>query len=304
MAPKIHPPAVVHPGAELGEDVEIGPYSVVGSDVRIGDRTRVGAQVVIDGVAVLGEDNVIIGQASLGGAPQDLSYRGEETRLEIGDRNTIREFVTINRGTVKGGGVTRVGNDCLLMACCHVAHDCHIEDDVILGNNVLLAGHVFVRRKANVSGAAAAHHFVTIGAHAYVGGLTRIIQDVPPFMILEGHPSRVRGVNKIGLARSGISEEQIAELGMAYRELFRSKEPRKQVVERLRETTDSESLVTELLESLARTELGDKGRYRESLRAEFQAEGEKLIFAAPRRERAEEARSVDASAATPRPATR
>jgi UDP-N-acetylglucosamine acyltransferase len=304
MAPKIHPTAVIHGGAELGVDVEIGPYTVVGRDVRIGDRTRVGALVVIDGVVAIGEDNVIVGQASLGAAPQDLSYRGEETRLEIGDRNTIREYVTINRGTVKGGGVTRVGSDCLLMACCHVAHDCHIEDEVILGNNVLLAGHVYVCRRANVSGAAAAHHFVTIGAHAYVGGLTRVIQDVPPFMILEGHPSRVRGVNKIGLARGGVDDAAIAELGTAYRELFRSKEPRRQVVERLRETTAKESLVTELLEALARTELGDKGRYRESLRAEFQAAGEKLIFAAPRREAAGTARSAQPNPPAVRPAPR
>ena len=295
MAPKIHPTAVIQPGAEIGTDVEIGPYSIVGPKVRIGDGTRVGAQVVLDGSLTIGEENVIVGQASLGGTPQDLSYEGEDTRLEIGDRNTIREFVTVNRGTVKGGGVTRIGSNCLLMACCHVAHDCDIEDDVILGNNVLLAGHVYVKRRANVSGAAAAHHFVTIGQNAYVGGLTRVVQDVPPFMILEGHPSRVRGVNKIGLTRSGYGEDEIAELGVAYRELFRSKEPRRQVVERLRETTSGSKLVAELLESLEKTELGDKGRYRESLRAEFRAAGEKLIFAAPRRESA----TTEAPAPTP-----
>lgn len=285
MALKIHPTAVIQSGAELGEDVEIGPYSTIGSKVRIGDRTRIGAQVVIEGVATIGEDNSIVGQASLGGPPQDLSYRGEETRLEVGDRNTIREFVTVNRGTVKGGGVTRIGSDCLLMACCHVAHDCHLEDEVILGNNVLLAGHVFVGRRANVSGAAAAHHFVTIGNNAYVGGLTRMVQDVPPFMIVEGHPSRIRGVNKIGLQRSGVTEEEIEALSIAYRQIFRAKEPRKQVVERMRRTASGSGLVAQLLDSLARTELGAKGRYRESLREEFLREGEKLIFAAPRRER-------------------
>lgn len=318
MAPKIHPTAVVHSGSELGDDVEIGPYSTVGPNVSIGAGTRVGAgvlidgdvtigrgnsiggHVVFDGVVTIGEENTIVGQASLGGAPQDLSYRGEDTRLEIGDRNTIREFVTVNRGTVKGGGVTRIGSNCLLMACCHVAHDCDIEDDVILGNNVLLAGHVYVKRRANVSGAAAAHHFVTIGQNAYVGGLTRIIQDVPPFMILEGHPSRVRGVNKIGLTRSGFPEEEIAALGVAYREIFRSKEPRRQVVERLR-ASNSSQLVSELLDALALTERGDKGRHRESLRAEFRAAGERLIFAAPRLETArtddgKPARSVERAA--------
>lgn len=285
MAPRIHPTAVIQEGAELGAEVEVGPYSTIGGSVRIGDRTRIGAQVVIEGAVTIGEDNVIVGQASLGGPPQDLSYRGEDTRLEMGARNTIREFVTINRGTVKGGGVTRIGSDCLLMACCHVAHDCHLEDKVILGNNVLLAGHVFVGTRANVSGAAAAHHFVTIGSHAYVGGLSRLVQDVPPFMIVEGHPSRVRGVNKIGLQRAEFGGDEIEELSQAYRRIFRSKEARKLVVERFRAENPRGELVVELLEALSRTELGAKGRYRESLREEFQREGEKLIFAAPRRQR-------------------
>jgi len=278
MATKIHPTAVIHTGAELGADVELGPYTVVGASVRVGDRTRIGPQVVIDGVATLGEDNVIFGQASLGNAPQDLSYRGEPTCLEIGDRNTIREFVTINRGTVKGGGVTRIANDCLLMACSHVAHDCELEDGVILGNNVLLAGHVFVCRHANISGAAAAHHFVTIGAHAYVGGLTRLVQDVPPFMIAEGHPSRVRGVNVIGLQRAGFEEREVEALRAAYRRIYRSGEPRKQVLEALCEDAGTEDAVLHLLESLQRTELGAKGRYRESLREEFARAGEELIL--------------------------
>ena len=142
MATKIHETAVIAPGAELGIDVEIGPYTSVGPRVRIGDRTKVGAQVVIDGVTRIGEDNLIVGQAALGGPPQDLSYQSEPTMLTMGDRNTIREFVTINCGTIKGGGVTQVGSDCLFMACCHVAHDCEIEDRVLMGNNVLLAGHV------------------------------------------------------------------------------------------------------------------------------------------------------------------
>src|SRR5262245_41792477 len=151
MSAKIHPTAVVDRRAELGQDVEVGPYTVLGPGVTVGDRTRIGPQVVIDGVTEIGEDNRIVGQASLGGPPQDLSYKGEATRLVIGSRNTIREFVTINRGTVKGGGITRVGNGCLLMACCHVAHDCELRDRIIMGNNVLLAGHVLVEEQSNVS---------------------------------------------------------------------------------------------------------------------------------------------------------
>ncbi len=280
MATKIHPTAVIQPGAELGVNVDIGPYTVVGPRVKIGDRTRIGPQVVIDGVATLGADNVIFGQANLGGAPQDLSYQGEDTCLRIGAGNTIREFVTINRGTVKGGGVTRIGDGCLLMACSHVAHDCHLEDGVILANNVLLAGHVFVGRKANVSGAAAAHHFVTIGALAYVGGLTRLVQDVPPFMIVEGHPSRVRNVNTIGLQRAGYEEDEIESLKAIHRQVFRSGEPRRQVLERLRSELPpgDGGRAGELIEALHRTEMGSKGRYRESLRDEFAKAGAELIL--------------------------
>jgi UDP-N-acetylglucosamine acyltransferase len=279
MTVKIHPTAVIAPGAELGVDVEIGPYSVVGPRVVIGDRTRVGAQVVIDGVTRLGEDNVIVGQASLGGAPQDLSYKGEPTRLEIGDRNTIREFVTINRGTIKGGGVTRIGDNCLLMACCHVAHDCELKNRIIMGNNVLLAGHVLVEEQANISGGAAAHHFVTIGSYAYVGGMTRMVQDVPPYMILEGHPSRVRGVNVIGLQRGGFPEEEIELLRNAFRRIYRSGSPRRRTLDELKGEAAGSPLLADLVRSLENTENGAKGRYRESLREQFARAGAERILA-------------------------
>lgn len=278
MSSKIHATAVVAPGAELGTDVEIGPYCVVGERVSIGDRTKIGPQVVIDGVTRIGEENLIVGQASLGGAPQDLSYRGEPTRLEIGDRNTIREFVTINRGTVKGGGTTRIGSGCLLMACCHVAHDCELGDRIIMGNNVLLAGHVRVEEQANVSGGAAAHHFVTIGAYAYVGGMTRMVQDVPPYMILEGHPSRVRGVNVIGLQRGGFGEDQVEPLRIAFRRIYRSGNPRRRTLEELRAELGDAGLVGHLIRSLEATEAGAKGRHRESLREAFAREGAERIL--------------------------
>ncbi len=277
MSTKIHPTAVIAPGAELGVDVEIGPHTVIGDSVVIEDGTRIGPQVVIEGVTHIGRDNIIFGQASLGGAPQDLSYRDEPTRLTIGNSNTIREFVTINRGTVKGGGVTSVGNHCLLMACCHVAHDCELSDRVILGNNVLLAGHVLVENFANISGAAAAHHFATIGAYAYVGGLTRINHDVPPFMILEGHPSRVRNVNSVGLARQGFTKEEIEPLQQAFRKIYRSGEPRARILESLKTESTGSPLVKQLVEALQRNELGAKGRYRESLREEFARLGAERI---------------------------
>jgi UDP-N-acetylglucosamine acyltransferase len=275
---KIHPTAVIAPGAELGVDVEIGPYCVVGSQVRIGDRTRIGPQVVIDGVTTIGEDNLIVGQAGLGGPPQDLSYKGEPTQLSIGDRNTIREFVTINRGTVKGGGLTRIGSDCLLMACSHVAHDCDLRDRIIMANNVMLAGHVFVGENANISGGSAAHHFVTIGAFAYVGGMTRMVQDVPPYMILEGHPSRVRGVNKIGLARGGQPADQIEALETAFRRIYRSGNTRKQTLDELKHEFGHVALVMSLVSALEDTEKGAKGRYRESRREEFLRQGQERIL--------------------------
>lgn len=278
MHEKIHPTAVVHPLARLGRDVEIGPSCVIGPDVTIGDRTKIGPQVVIDGVTRIGADNLIVGQAALGGPPQDLSYRGEPTLLEIGDRNTIREFVTMNRGTVKGGGVTRIGNDNMLMACCHVAHDCELRDRIILANGVLLAGHVLVEENANVSGGAAAHHFVTIGAYAYIGGMSRMVQDVPPFMILEGHPSRVRGVNVIGLQRGGIPESDIEDLREAFKRIWRSGDPRSKTLDDLRAQYAQSGPVMRLVRELEQTDTGAKGRYRESLRAEFMRVGQERLL--------------------------
>ncbi len=277
MATKIHPTAVIDRGAELGKDVEIGPYTIVGANVKIGDETRIGPQVVIEGVTRIGSRNRIVGQASLGGPPQDFSYRGEPTMLEIGNDNLIREFVTINRGTVKGGAVTRVGDSCLFMACSHVAHDCILEDKVILANNVMLAGHVLIGKGANISGGVGAHHFCTVGEYSYVGGLTRIEHDVPPYMIVEGHRSRVRNVNLVGLQRAGFSEEEIESLRAAYRKLFRSSTPRAQAVEELRLAGEVPEIVQRLMQSLERTEAGKRGRYRESLREDFAREGAALI---------------------------
>ncbi len=278
MGTQIHPTAVIAAGAELGEDVVIGPYAVMGACVRIGDRTRIGAQVVIDGVTTVGRDNRIVGQASIGGPPQDFSYGGEPTHCEIGDRNTIREFVTINRGTVKGGGLTRVGSDCLFMACCHIAHDCDIRDHVIMGNNVMMAGHVLVEEYANIAGAAGAHHFVTVGKYAYVGGMTRMVRDAPPYMIVEGHHSRVRGVNVIGLQRAGMSEDDCTGLRQAFKRLYRTGTAIRSVLEELREERHENELVRHLVEAMTNTELGLKGRYRESMREEFARLGVRRIL--------------------------
>ncbi|MCB9915783.1 MAG: acyl-ACP--UDP-N-acetylglucosamine O-acyltransferase [Planctomycetes bacterium] len=277
MATKIHPTAVVDRRAELGSGVEVGPYSILGARVTVGDDTIIGPQVVIEGVTTIGARNRIVGQASLGGPPQDFSYKGEPTELAVGDDNLIREFVTINRGTVKGGAITRVGSSCLLMACSHVAHDCQLEDKVILANNVMLAGHVLIGRGANISGGVGAHHFCTVGEFAYVGGLTRLERDVPPFMVVEGHRARVRNVNSVGLMRNGFDEDEVESLKDAFRLLFRSRKPLAQAMAELRHSEGQSPSVRHLLESLERTERGKRGRYRESLREEFAREGAERI---------------------------
>jgi len=279
MTTTIHSTAVVHPQARLGVDIEVGPYSIIGPTVEIGDRTKIGPHVVIGGVTRIGSDNRIVGQASIGGEPQDISYRGEPTLVEIGDGNMVREFVTINRGTQKGGALTKVGSGCLLMACSHIAHDCLIEDKVILANNVMLAGHVHVETGANISGAVGAHHFVTVGSYAYVGGMTRIEHDVPPFMIVEGRRSRVRNVNIIGLQRAEFAEGDIDQLRRVFKRLYRSGAPQAHVIEELKADMNTPDIVMRLVESLQRTERGKKGRWRESLREEFSRQGAERLAA-------------------------
>ena len=277
MSQQIHHTAQVADSAELGDGVVIGPSAIIGPDVRIGDRTRIGPLVVVDGHTTIGEDNVIVGQASLGAAPQDLSYRGEPTMLEIGDRNTIREFVSINRGTVKGGGVTRIGSDNLIMACCHVAHDCELEDNIVLSNSTGLAGHVRVGRNANISGMCGIVHFVSIGEFAFLAGMTRLARDVPPYMIIEGHEGRVRGVNAVGLARGGVEESDQMALRGAYRRLFRGDTPQSAVLEEMRAEQHDSDLVRRLVAAMSEMEGAVRGRVREGQRDDFMRVGRKLM---------------------------
>jgi len=258
--------AVVHPKAELAPDVEVGPFCYVGPDAVIGAGTVLHNGATVVGHTRLGERNVLYPHACIGTPPQDITYRGEPTRVVIGDDNVLRECVTIHRGTTKENKVTRVGSRCYLMACAHVAHDCLVEDDVILGNNVLIGGHVHVEARVNINGGAAVHPFTTIGRLAYVGGLTRIVQDVPPFMIVEGHPSRVRGINAVGLRRAGISEEVMQAMGKAYRRIYRRGRPRAEVLEEMEKEEGWGEEVRYLCAALRATSSGRHGRYRESLR--------------------------------------
>ncbi len=265
---KIHPTAVISPSAELADDVEVGPYSFIGPNVKLGLGTVIRNNVTIEGKTRIGNNNWIHANAVLGSVPQDLRHKGEETALIVGDGNRIREFVTINTGTVRGGGRTVVGDENLFMACSHIAHDCIVGDHTILGNNVLLAGHVRVESYAVMNGAAACNHFTTVGYLCYVGGLSRIVHDVPPFTIVEGHPSEVRGLNRVGLERHGYSDEQITALKKAFKVIFKKDLTQHKAIEEVESGGPLTSEVRRLITFLREKERGSRGRAREALRNE------------------------------------
>ncbi|MCK4536070.1 MAG: acyl-ACP--UDP-N-acetylglucosamine O-acyltransferase [Desulfuromonadales bacterium] len=218
----IHPSAIIHPSAEIAEDVTIGPFSIVGEEVKIASGTVVGSHVVIDRWTEIGEDNQIFQFASIGAAPQDLKYQGEETFLKIGNRNRIREFVTLNRGTPGGGGITTIGDDNLFMAYSHVAHDCLVGEQVILANGATLAGHVEVENFAILGGLVAVHQFCRIGSHTMISGGAMVSQDILPYTVAQGDRAKMMGLNLVGLKRRGLSKETIRGIKQAYRLLFRA----------------------------------------------------------------------------------
>jgi UDP-N-acetylglucosamine acyltransferase len=230
----IHPLAFVDPAARLGDGVKVGPFAVIGPGVEIGDGTEVGAGAQIQGPTKIGRENRIYPQAAIGFDPQDLKFQGEEVRLEIGDRNQFREFCTVHRGTSKGGGITRVGNDSLFMAYTHIAHDCQVGSRIVFANNATLAGHVEVHDDANVSAFSSVHQFCRVGRHAYVGGYTVATMDALPFVKTVGQKPACYGLNSIGLKRKGVSAETIRKLEAAYRILVRSRLPTPKAVEQIR----------------------------------------------------------------------
>jgi UDP-N-acetylglucosamine acyltransferase len=218
----IDPRAIVSPKAELAPDVTVGPYTVIGDDVVIGAGTWIGPHAVINGPTTLGAGNRIFQFASIGAAPQDLKYKGEPTRLVIGERNVFREFTTINRGTAGGGGVTTIGSDNLFMAYTHVAHDCHVGSRVVMANYATLAGHVEVGDWVIMGGYAGIHQFTKVGAHAFLGNNAAVTRDVPPYLMVVGSPAVPHSINSEGLKRRGFTPEQIRNLKNAYRVLYRS----------------------------------------------------------------------------------
>jgi UDP-N-acetylglucosamine acyltransferase len=217
----IHASAIVDPKAQLETSVSVGPYAVIGPHVRIGARTSIGAHTVVEGHTTLGSDNRVFQFASIGGPPQDKKYGGEPTRLEIGNGNTIREFVTINTGTVQDVGTTRLGDDNWIMAYVHIAHDCQLGSHLILANAVQLAGHVHLGDWVFLGGLSGVHQFVRVGAHAMTGFQTRLAQDLPPFVTAAGNPAQTQGINQEGLRRRGYTAERIAQVKQMHKLLYR-----------------------------------------------------------------------------------
>ena len=231
----IHPTAVVASGAELAADVEVGPYAVIGAEVRVGSGTYIGSHVVIEGKTTIGEKNRIFQFASLGAIPQDLKYHGEPTTLTIGNGNQIREFTTMHIGTEGGGGLTSVGDDNLFMNFSHVAHDCHVGNRVIFANGATLAGHVVIEDFVIVGGLAAVHQFVRLGESSMLGGGAMVVQDVPPFCVVQGDRAGLVGLNVEGMRRRRIPDGEVRALRAAYRTIFRSGITLKDGVKKLRD---------------------------------------------------------------------
>lgn len=252
----IHPTAIISPGATLGSEPEIGPYCVIEEGVRLGDRCKLHSHVVIHGHTEIGDDNEFFPFSAIGIKSQDLKYAGEPTTLIVGDRNVFRENTTVHRGTT-AETPTRVGSDNLFLAYSHIAHDCQVGHHVILSNNGTLAGHVRVDDHAIISGLTAVHQFCRVGAHSITGGISKIVQDIPPFTIVDGNPASVRGINQVGLQRRGFSDEDLRALRTAYKRLFLKKDTNlAEAIARLDPALSANARVGELLDFIKTSERG------------------------------------------------
>jgi len=252
----IHQTAIIDPSAKIADDVEIGPYSIIGANVEIDSGTWVGPHVVINGPTKIGKDNRIFQFASIGEEPQDLKYNGEETTLEVGDRNTIREYVTFNRGTPEDVGVTRVGSDNLFMAYSHVAHDCQVGDHVIFANAASVAGHVHVGDHAILGGFTAVHQFTHIGAHSFSGLGTIVNRDIPPYVIVAGNHAQAYGLNKNGLKRRGFDSPTIRALQKAYMLVIKGRKKRDEIQDDLDKLMNEFAEVKKMIEFIDASERG------------------------------------------------
>ncbi len=252
----IHPTAIVHPEAQLDDSVEVGPYAIIGKKVTIGKGTKIGSHAVIDPYVTIGSDCMVFQFAAIGGIPQAIRFEGEETYVKIGNKTVIREFVTVHRGTAFGGGLTEIGEENLLMAYTHVAHDCKTGCQVIMANNATLAGHITIGDFVTVGGLVAVHQFVRIGDFAYVGGKSAVVKDIPPYVIASGDRAELHGLNKVGLKRRGVSDETLRILKKAYRIVFRIGLTRNEALERLSAEVEQIPEVVRFIEFLKSSERG------------------------------------------------
>ncbi len=248
--------AVVDPSARIAADVEVGPFAIIGADVEIGPGCRIGPHAVVNGPTVMGRDNRVFQFASIGEGPQDLSYKGEPTRLEIGDRNIFRECVTVHRGTTKDKGVTRIGSDNMFLAYSHVGHDCVVGNHCVLSNTVGLAGHVELGDWVNLSAYSGVHQFCKVGSHAFLANNTAATYDIPPYVTAEGRPAVPRIVNEIGLQRRGFTPEQIRNIRNAFRVLYRSGLKLAEAVDKLKELARTQPEIRIFVEFIERSERG------------------------------------------------
>jgi UDP-N-acetylglucosamine acyltransferase len=246
--------AVISPQAQIAADVDVGPFSVIGADVEIGPGTWIGPHAVINGPTRIGAGNKIFQFASLGDAPQDKKYKGEPTRLEVGDRNVFRECVTVNRGTTHGAGVTRIGDDNLLMAYAHVAHDCQLGDKIVMSNCATLGGHVEIGDWVIMGGLSAVHQFTKVGAHCFIANNAAVTRDVPPYVMAVGQPAEPHSVNSEGLKRRGFTAEQILNIRRAYRLLYRSGLKLKAAMEQLETVAVTQLEIRPFVEFIKRSE--------------------------------------------------
>jgi UDP-N-acetylglucosamine acyltransferase len=252
----IHPSAIIDPGARLGEGVSVGPYAVIGAEVELGDGCVVGPHCVISGPARIGRNNRFYAQCAIGGDPQDKKFAGERTELVIGEGNTFREFVTVNRGTGNGGSLTRIGDDNLFLAYVHIAHDCQVGSHTVFSNNATLAGHVTVEDWVIMSGFAGVHQFCRIGEHAFVGMGCLVNGDVPPYVMVADKYAEPRGINAEGLKRRGFDGERIAAIKRAYRAVYMSGKPLAEAKQELAESAQDSGDVRRMLEFIERSERG------------------------------------------------
>lgn len=252
----IHPTAIVDETARVAADCEIGPYSIIGAEVELGAGTVIGPHVVVKGPTTIGKNNRIFQFASVGEDPQDLKYAGERTELHMGDNNIVREYATINRGTIGGGALTKIGDDNLFMAYIHIAHDCQLGNNIVFANGASLAGHVNVGNHAILAGFACVHQFCTVGEHAFVGLNSVANRDVPPFMMVVGNYAEARGINKNGLRRREFSEDTIGALHRAYLALVRQRGDRSQAMTQLKPLADEFADVRRFIDFIATSERG------------------------------------------------